>query len=180
MRLARHDGLRVAIGLGNQRVHDVEHSRGNVADRVAHPHAEQGGHLVIAGTARAQAAADLGANAINQAALHRTVDVLVARLGAKGSVGHVLAKLLQAGDEGIEVLVAQQVGLVQHPRVSLRGQHVVGSQNPVEVRGLRQGGHRLSRSAGESAAPQGAFVRAVCLGGHVWVCLSALVGRLPS
>ena len=75
----------------------------NAADRVAQPHAEHGGHLVVAGAPRAQAPADLGTDAVDQATLHRAVHVLVGGKRAEGAVGNVTAELVRRGYGATEI-----------------------------------------------------------------------------
>ena len=47
VRLTRHDGRRVGGGLGGQRRDDVERPGGDPSHRIAQPHPEQRGHLIV-------------------------------------------------------------------------------------------------------------------------------------
>ena len=159
--LTRHDGLRVSLRLGSQRVDQLGDLDGDVADRVADPHAEHRSHLVIARTSRAQATADLRANPVDQAALHRAVDVLVGGCGYEGTVRDVPTQLVKPVQHGLQVGVGEESGPVQNLRVRLRGEHVIGGEHPVEVGRHGQRKHGLRRVAGKAAAPERALVRAV-------------------
>ena len=64
-------GARVRGGLGGQRADEVEHTVGDPAHRVAQPHPEQGGHLVVARPAGAQPAAEIRPDPVDQPALQR-------------------------------------------------------------------------------------------------------------
>ena len=64
-------------GLGGQCGDDLEHAVGDPADRVAQPHPEQRGHLVVSRPTGPQPAAEVGADPVDQAALERAVHVLV-------------------------------------------------------------------------------------------------------
>ena len=161
VRLTRHDRLRVSLRLGSQRVNQLGDLDGDVANRVADPHAEHRGHLVVAGTSRAQATADFRANPVDQAALHRAVDVLVRRCGDEGTVRDVPTQLVQPVQHGLQVSVREESGPVQHLGVRLRGEHVIRGEHPVEVGGHGQREHGLRRAAGKAAAPERALVRAV-------------------
>jgi hypothetical protein len=64
--------------------------------RVAQPHPEEGGDLVVARTARAQLAAQLRARPLDQPALQRGVHVLVVGRGRERAGLDVGAELGQA------------------------------------------------------------------------------------
>ena len=159
--LARHDGIRVCLGLSDQGADQVRDIQCNAAHGIAQPHAEQGCHLVIAGTTSAQATTDLRADAINQTALHSPVDVLIRRLWTKLAGGNVATELIKACNHGVKVGIAEQPASMQHSGVGLGRKNVVRREHPVKMGGLAQCGHRLGRATGKAAAPQGAFVGTV-------------------
>ena len=119
MGLARHDRGRVRGGLGGQRGDDVERAVGDPADGVAQPHPEQRGHLVVSRPAGPQPAAQLVADPVDQAALQGAVHVLVGGQWFEAAVGDVLAEAVQAGQQAVALLLGEQPGPEQHPRVRL-------------------------------------------------------------
>ena len=151
----------MCLGLSHQGGNQVSDIQCNAAHGIAQPHAEQSCHLVIAGTTSAQATADLRADAINQTALHGTVDVLICRLWTKFAGGNVATELIKAFDHGVKVGIAEQPTGMQHSGVGLGRKNVVRREHPVKMGGLAQCGHRLGRATGKAAAPQGAFVGTV-------------------
>ena len=91
---------------------------------------------------------------VDQAAFERAVHVLVGEQRPEAAVGDVLAEAVQPGQQSVALLLGEQPGPEQHPRVGLRRGDVVGRQHPVEVGRLAQRGKRIRRPVGEPAAPQ--------------------------
>lgn len=136
--LARHDRGGMRGGLDRERVDHLEATVGDAAHRVAQPHPEQCGHLVVAGAARTQPATQVGTDAVDQAPLQRTVHVLVGGQRFEASVGDVGAQAVETREQAVALFVGEQTGAVQYPGVSLRRLDVVGRECPVEVRRLAQ------------------------------------------
>ena len=86
---ARHYGVRMCCCLIGQGIHQVAHLSRGIANGITYPHAEKRGHLVIAGAASAQTAADFRTNDFDQPALHRTMDVLIRGRWAELTRGHL-------------------------------------------------------------------------------------------
>ncbi len=61
---------------------------------------------------------------------------------------------VEGGQHAGELVVGQQAGAVQHPRVGPRTGDIEAGQSPVEVRRQRQRGQRVGRAAGEATAPE--------------------------
>jgi hypothetical protein len=82
------------------------------------------------------------------------VHILVAGQRNEAAVGQVGAEAVQAGQQPVALLIAEQAGPVQHPGVRFGGGDVVRGEHPVEMGGLAQCGQRGGRAAREAAAPQ--------------------------
>ena len=139
--------------------------------RVAQPHPEQGGDLVVARAPGAQLAAQLRARPLDQPALQRGVHVLVVGRRVERAGLDVGAELGQRVEHAGELGVGEQARPVQHPRVRHRAAHVVGREAPVEVRGLRQRRQRVGGAGREPPAPEprasvGALFERGVVGGH--------------
>ena len=78
VRAAGHDRAEVPLGLGLQRLDQVEDQVGDHPGVVAQVDLEQRGHLVVAGPAGAQPATDVRADLLEQQPLQGAVHVLVA------------------------------------------------------------------------------------------------------
>ena len=85
VRLARHDCVRMAFRLLDDGPNQVRYLHGDIANRVAHPHSEEGGNLIVPGATGTQPPTDLRADPLDESALHRTVDILVRRPRGKVS-----------------------------------------------------------------------------------------------
>ena len=90
---AGHGHTLVGLGLLHQRVDGGQDAAGDDPGVVAQEHPAQGCHLVVAGPAGAELAAQLGAGAFDQAAFQRAVHVLVGFGGQVGAGGNVLVQL---------------------------------------------------------------------------------------
>jgi hypothetical protein len=179
---ARHGHAVVGLGLLHQRVDGGQHAAGDDPGVVAQEHPAQRGHLVVARPAGAELAAQLGSGALDQAALQRTVHVLIGFRRHVGARGDVLIQPGEGGEHAFQLGVVQQAGLVQHAGVRLGAGDVVAGQPPVEVRGLAQRRQGIGGAAGEPAAPQCACVcpRAhpnLALGLRPWAHLSFLLNH---
>jgi hypothetical protein len=154
MGAARHRHTEVAIRLREKGIDDIEHATGEVLGLLAEVHPEQGRDLVIAGAARAQTSADMGAGALDQAPLQGGVHVLVVLGGSEGAGDDICFELVQAGQHRRECVVVEEASGREDLRVGTAARDVVARQAPVEVGRLRQCCKGIRRSAGEPAAPQ--------------------------
>ena len=142
--------------LVDEGVDDVEHEPGDDAGVLAQVHPEQRGDLVVARAAGAQAAADVGAGPLDEAALERGVDVLVVlRRGGRRPTRRrrAAARGRRASRRGWRRRAARRRAGPGRGRGSPA--RSCRRQPPVEVGRLRQGRERVGRSAGEAPAPQG-------------------------
>ena len=80
---AGQNRVRMPLRLRHQRFDDVERACDDPLRRVAQPHPEEGGDLVVAGAAGAKLAAEFGARAFEKAAFEGGVDVLVGDRGGE-------------------------------------------------------------------------------------------------
>ncbi len=151
---ARHGHVVMRLGEADQRVLEVRDQTADDPAVVAQVHPEEGGHLVVAGPAGAQLAAELGAEPLQQAALQSGVHVLVGDGAGEGAVGHVGFELVESGDHAVELFGREQAGLVEHAGVGAGARDVVRREAPVEVDRRRQQGQRFRRTVGEPAAPE--------------------------
>lgn len=156
---AWHRDAEVLLGLVGDGGHLVQHEPGDDPPVVAQEALEQRGDLVVAGTARAQPPAELGAEAIQQAALERGVHVLVVLSREERAGEDIGEEPVEARQHLRQVVVGEQPGPVQHLRVRLRPGDVVRRQSPVELGRLAQRCQRIRRSTREPSAPQGSTLR---------------------
>ena len=154
VRAARHGHPEVPLGLRRQRLDQLAHQLGDLAAVVAEEQPEQGRDLVVAGPAGPEPTAEVGAEALDQPALQRGVDVLVVGLGDELTRGDVGGQGVDAVEERRQAVVVEQPGAVQHRGVRLRAGQVVRREPPVEVGRAGQLGERRGRSGREPATPQ--------------------------
>ena len=138
MGAARHRHTEVAIRLREKGIDGIEHATGEVVGLLAEVHPEQGRDLVIAGAARAQTSADMGAGALDQAPLQGGVHVLVVLGGSEGAGDDICFELVQAGQHRRECVVVEEASGREDLRVGTAARDVVARQAPVEVGRLRQ------------------------------------------
>lgn len=93
---AGHRHVRVALGEADQRVLEVGDQPADDPGVVAQVHPEEGGHLVVAGPAGPQLAAEVGAEPLQQAAFQRGVHVLVGHGPGEGPARHIGFELVEA------------------------------------------------------------------------------------
>lgn len=117
VRAAGHGDVGVRLGEADERVLEVGDEAADDARVVAQVHAEERGHLVVAGPARAQLAAEVDAEALKEAALQRRVDVLVGDRPDERAVRHVRFELVEAREHAGQLVLGEQARLVQHARV---------------------------------------------------------------
>ena len=160
VRLAGHDGARMSRGLAGQCADKVQRARGHPPERVAQPHPEQRGHLVVSRAAGPQPTTQVGPDPVDQSPLQRGVHVLVGDQRSETPVGEVLGQAVQAGQQPVALIVGQQSGVEEDLRVGLGRGDVVRRQHPVEVGGSAQRGQCIGRAVGEPPAPQRSLVGA--------------------
>ena len=107
VRLAGHDRGRVCGRLGCERGSHVQRTVADRGDGVAQPHAEEGGHLVIARPTGPQATAQIVTDPVDQATFERAVHVLVGGQGSEAAVGDVGAEAVQTGQQAVALLVSE-------------------------------------------------------------------------
>ena len=149
-----HDRAQMPLRLVGVGVDEIQHHRRDRARVVAQVDLEQRGDLVVAAAARAELAAQVWPEHLDQGALERTVHVLVALGSNQPAVGDARLELVEAGDHPGELVVAEQAGFREHARVCPRPGEVVGREPPVEVRAARQCLQLWARPTGEAAAPE--------------------------
>ena len=96
VRLTRHDGLWMLFSLAGDSFYQVRNLQRDITDGITHPHAEQGCHLVIAGTPRTQTTAYFRTNDVNETALHGAVHVFITGCWAKFARSHLGAEFVEA------------------------------------------------------------------------------------
>ncbi len=163
VRLARHDDVGIGGGLVDEGLRDVGNTGSHTPERPAQPHAEKRGDLIVARAPGPQPPAQLWADTVDQPAFERAVHVLVGLRRRERTVGDVGVEPIEALEHRSEVGVGQQPRAVEHARVRPRRLDVVGRQDPVEVGGPAQRGHRLGGAVGEPTAPQGTGVGGLVL-----------------
>src|SRR5690606_19121960 len=151
---AGHGHVRVGLGQADQRVLELGDQTADDPGVVAQVHPEEGGHLVVAGAARAQLAAQVGAEALQEAAFQGRVHVLVGDGAGEGAVGDVRLQPVEAGDHAGQLVLGEQSRGVQNARVGAGTGDVVRRQAPVEVDGRGQFRQGLGGTVGETAAPE--------------------------
>ena len=159
---AGHDRARVRGRLGGERFDDGEDTVGHPAHGVAQPHPEQCGHLIIARPSGPKPATDIRSDPVDESAFQCAVHILVGDDREETAVGDIRTQAVQPGQQRVTLIVGQQPRAVQHQRVRLGRDDVIGRQHPVEVGGLTQRRQCRGGPVGEAATPQRALV-----GGHV-------------
>ena len=129
-----HRDVDVLVRLDDQGVHDIEHQRAHCPGVVAQVHTEQGGHLVVARATGAEPTADVGADALDQAAFERCVNVFVVLGRAERARLHIDQEPPEPVKHGAQARVVEQTGAMKHPGVRARPRDVVGREPPVKVR----------------------------------------------
>ncbi|CAM5744773.1 hypothetical protein SHIRM173S_10772 [Streptomyces hirsutus] len=151
---AGHGRLRVGLGEADEGVLEVGDQAAERAGVVPQVHPEQGRDLVVPRAAGAQFAAEVGAEALQQAAFQGGVHVLVGDGAGERAVGDVRLQPVEALDHAGELVLGEQARSVQHACVRPRTGDVVGREPPVEVDGRGQLGQGLGGTVGETAAPK--------------------------
>jgi hypothetical protein len=153
VRHARRGRFHQSGGLFGQRAHQVRKVGREAARVVAAVQAQVGGDLVVAAAPGAELAAEF-AEAFDQAALERGVDVLVGDGAGEGAARDVLAETVQSGQHPLQFGVVEEPRAVQYARMGFRGLEVVRGQPPVEADRRVQGFEGGGGAAGEAAPPQ--------------------------
>ncbi len=167
---ARHRGVRVGLGEADQGVLEVEHQAADGLRVVPQVHPEEGGDLVVAGASGPQLAAEVGAEALQQAAFQGGVDVLVGDGAGEGAGLDVGEQPVEPVVHGGEFVGGEQAGLVQDAGVGLGAGDVVGGEAPVEVHRGGEPGQGLGGAVGEAGAPEAdVATRGGLVGGHHWL-----------
>ena len=164
VRAAGQDGGRMRVRLRRDRVDQRDELLGDGAGVVAQVQAHERGDLVVAAAAGAQLAAQLGAGALDQAALEGRVHVLVALDGRERAGCDVRVERVERGEHPVELVRRQVAGRGERRGVRARAGDVVRRELPVEMRRLAERRELRRRTAGEPAAPEGARLAGAVLG----------------
>ncbi|CAO0837738.1 hypothetical protein SMICM17S_04476 [Streptomyces microflavus] len=151
---AGHRHVRVGLREADQGALEVGDQAADDPGVVAQVHPEEGGDLVVPRPAGPQLAAEVGAEALQQSALQRGVDVLVGDGSGEGAVRDIGFELVEAVLHPGQLVLGEQARLVEDAGVGAGAGDVVRREPPVEVDGGRQLGQRLGRSVGETRAPE--------------------------
>ena len=119
VRLTRHDCLWMLFSLAGDSFYQVRNLQRDITDGITHPHAEQGCHLVIAGTPRTQTTAYFRTNDVNETALHGAVHVFITGCWAKFARSYLGAEFVEAVQHGLQVGIGKQSCTVQYLGVCL-------------------------------------------------------------
>ncbi len=162
VRAPGHDRGAVRVGLRGERVDEVHEllpdRRGVVLE--VQPH--ERGDLVVAAAARAELAAELGADDADERGLERAVHVLVGVARDDLARGDPWTRACRGPRACRRAPPSVEVpGRGERAGVRTRPGEVVGRELPVEVRRLREPGELGRRPGGEAGAPERALVRAV-------------------
>ena len=112
-----------------------------------------GGDLVVAAAPGPQLPAER-AEAFEQPPFKCGVHVLVGDGRTELALADEFGQFIERKQQPGGLVVGEQPGVVQHPRMRLGREQVVGRQPPVEVHRHREFRKRLRGAAGEAAAPQ--------------------------
>jgi hypothetical protein len=162
---AGHGHPEMLLRLVGQRVHDVQQVPGQHARAVAQEHLEQGGDLVVARAPGTEPAAEPGAEALDEQPLQRPVHVLVGRVGLHRAGGDVGRQEVDASGQRGQLVLVEQSGGVQNPRMRPRPQQVVPREPPVEVGRPGQRDELWCGTVVEPAAPQPTRCRRAAVAG---------------
>ena len=112
-------GCDVPLGLVGQRVGQLDQRDGDAARLIAQVEPQVGGHLVVAGAAGAQLAAER-AEPLEQAALDRGVHVLVVEVGDEVTGGDQAGQIIECGQDLAELGRVEQARPVAALRACAR------------------------------------------------------------
>jgi hypothetical protein len=145
-------------GSGRPRQEDllqVEHPAGDGEQLPLGVEAQVGGDLVVTAAAGVQAGADVAGD-LGHPALHRRVDVLVARGEGEAARRELLAHSRQGSEEDLAVGGPEQADPYQPPHVGGRAGQVVGGEAPVDAQAHGVGEQLLGRTGPlEAPLPEG-------------------------
>jgi hypothetical protein len=116
VRHARNGGVLVPLSLPDERPLEFSEPRGDNPDLVPQVQAQVRGDLVIAAPAGSQLATQLPGS-LQEAALQRSMHVLVFRGRPERARPAGAAKVVKRREHPCQLSIGQQAGLVQHARV---------------------------------------------------------------
>ena len=151
--VARHHDAELALGTLKQRLAQFAHLGMQLAAQTARDKAVVESHLVVAGAARVQAAARR-ADALRERLLHRHVDVFVVDVEVEVAGGDVGAHLVEAGADGVCILMGDDAHMGEHLGMRLGALDVLGPHALVEGQRRAIALEELSGLGLETAAPQ--------------------------
>lgn len=117
VRTAGHGDVRVGFGEADEGLLEFGDEAADDAGVVAQVHPEERRDLVVAGPAGAQLAAEVGAQALQEAAFEGGVDVLVGDGAHEGARRHVRFEPVEAVQHAVEFVGGEQARAVQDPGV---------------------------------------------------------------
>jgi hypothetical protein len=132
VRVARHRPVEMLLGTLGEQAHQLADHLARHVCTLVDEQRHVGGHLVVARPGRVQLAPDR-ADDLRQAPLDGHVDVLVVVAHLEAAVGDLGAHLIEAALQLGELVVVEDPGAGEHPRVRQRAVEVVRREPGVEA-----------------------------------------------
>jgi hypothetical protein len=164
---ARHDGGRVFGRAVGQRAHQLAHLAVETVDRVAHPEAEIGRHLVVAAARGVQPAPGL-ADARDQPGLDIGVDVLERGIEGERPLGDRLGDLGESGADRRLVLGGDDSHRGEHAGMGEAAFDILPPEPLIEPdRGIDRLHHGCGTGGKSSAPLQAGWLRSGLIGTRI-------------
>ena len=138
MRTPRHDGTACGLRLLAQRVRERKHLVRDNTRVTAQPHADECRDLVVAGTSRAQLAAEFVPCDADESTFERGRLVLVVLDRREHTAVHTALQFVEGGFHTLQFVGSEQACAPECACVSARTGDVIVGESPVELCGLAQ------------------------------------------